>query len=514
MLNEVDDKTLITITPEWMAEKFDEMNKLLFNGILPKCKLTLFTTGKGSQGRTLGWFKVRPSWQVKHKWVPYSREGSGYQYYIDGEDSMEPMDFEYYMNPEIQLNGNYNWTEKAALSTLVHEMCHYRQHVFGFFAATRQKFIHHGPDFMRIAEQVSLKSNEFFTVERIAKAEQMEQMDFTDAMKEKFNRAASKGIKFFKIQFSAPETGRRTGKVFNYGYIIPPQNKADDYIRYYESNPASNIARLILCVTTDGNIKRYHRVNNIGAYYYTTSDSIEGVLPDVKVDYQREIIASGKEMKSPWYLFRMKYNQPYTSSRLKETYKYAYRIVATNGWYDAKEDILNSRDKFSYADWCEIYDGAILRHKPNKGTSNYLTNNFDNILTDVRKGEFNVLYNDEITNADFRLDSLASFLYGNTGNPHLQYAQQKAAQQPKRYTFTMKVMSQGVPTTFTINNATEEEAKQQMKQRFPKWSDEVIDAKFKTYAANSVNETIYIKEDDVKIMVKEALQQYIKRRTV
>ena len=134
MLTEADDKQLITITPQWMKQKFDEMNQLLFNGMLPECKLSLFTTGKGSQGHTLGWFKTNKEYQVHSKFVSWSRtyNCSGWQYYLSGEDSMEPSDFAYYMNPHIQLNGNYNWTEKAALSTLVHEMCHYRQHLFGF----------------------------------------------------------------------------------------------------------------------------------------------------------------------------------------------------------------------------------------------------------------------------------------------------------------------------------------------------------------------------------------------
>ena len=64
MLKEADDKQLITITPQWMKQKFDEMNQLLFNGMLPECKLSLFTTGKGSQGHTLGWFKTHKEYQV------------------------------------------------------------------------------------------------------------------------------------------------------------------------------------------------------------------------------------------------------------------------------------------------------------------------------------------------------------------------------------------------------------------------------------------------------------------
>ena len=125
MLTEVDDKNLITITPQWMEEKFDEMNALHFNGKLRKCKFSVFTSGKGSRGRVLGWFTFHKEPNVVFKRVKYPSKGA--QAYINQEGKLFPTDiddFVYYLNPEIKLNGNYNWTEKAALSTLVHEMCH------------------------------------------------------------------------------------------------------------------------------------------------------------------------------------------------------------------------------------------------------------------------------------------------------------------------------------------------------------------------------------------------------
>ena len=51
------DKTFIPNT-QWMAEKYDEMNSQLFNGALGECDFNVFTTGRGSQGGTLGWFKI------------------------------------------------------------------------------------------------------------------------------------------------------------------------------------------------------------------------------------------------------------------------------------------------------------------------------------------------------------------------------------------------------------------------------------------------------------------------
>ena len=42
----------------WMAQKYDEMNAMLFNGKLGACEFGIFTTGCGSGGRGLGWFEM------------------------------------------------------------------------------------------------------------------------------------------------------------------------------------------------------------------------------------------------------------------------------------------------------------------------------------------------------------------------------------------------------------------------------------------------------------------------
>ena len=42
-------------TVEWMAAKYAEMNEQLFGGQLGQCDFDVFTTGRGSEGGTLGW---------------------------------------------------------------------------------------------------------------------------------------------------------------------------------------------------------------------------------------------------------------------------------------------------------------------------------------------------------------------------------------------------------------------------------------------------------------------------
>lgn len=503
MLTEVDDKQLITITPEWMEQKFDEMNVLLFGGMLPKCKFSLFTTGKGSQGHTLGWFKTNRDYQVNYRFMNWSNtyRCSGWQFYLYGQDSMEPEDFAYHMNPLIQLNGNYTWTEKAALSTLVHEMCHYRQHLFGFYEATRKGTIHHGVTFQRIAEQVSKKSNDFFTVEKIARAEQMEQMDFTDAMKAKHAAQASKGIHFFKFELAAPESASRG--VYQCAYAIPASTIYKDYLALLPSFKANRYKRIVDCVTTDGNIKKYHTVKRVGSWYYSQGKTVDDVMPDVRVDSQTEIQIGGEAtMSEPYYIFKLKYKTPYYNSKFN-SYKYAYKIAKPTDFYIIKNYINSERDKYSYACWCEVYDAKILNRKLLKADRNYITNDW-NILPDVKQGEYTVLFGDDSPEVQKPAkNSLETFLYGDGGNPHLKAAQ------PKRYSFTMKVMSRdGKASTFTITNATEEEAKQQMRQRFPNWTEAMIDTKFKMYTQNSSMVGENISRSELQQLVEQVVYRF------
>ena len=173
--SKTDELQLMSPTVEWMEEKYNEMNKLLFNNSLKGCKFEIFTTGKGSQGNVLGWFKVDGNIKIEsrtrkmyHRNVSYEKEYANYDNFVR------------ICEPCIQLNGNYKWTEKAALSTLVHEMCHYYTYMYG--VVPKQV---HGREFKNIALIVSSKSSGFFTVERIASAEQMGEMKLDESIKAK-----------------------------------------------------------------------------------------------------------------------------------------------------------------------------------------------------------------------------------------------------------------------------------------------------------------------------------------
>ena len=171
-------------TVNWMAEKYDEMNTKLFGGQLDQCDFNIFTSGRGSQGRTLGFFRmngrglkieIATRKMFRHDdWFPNDKE------YVNKSN------FYSVCRPSIELNGNYSGTEHAFLGTLVHEMCHYYTYMNGY--APKQG---HGTEFRNIAYRVSYKSNGEFSIQRLASAEEMQNFELSDEMKAKQEKRLS-----------------------------------------------------------------------------------------------------------------------------------------------------------------------------------------------------------------------------------------------------------------------------------------------------------------------------------
>lgn len=173
-------------TTEWMTAKYAEMNSELFGGKLGSCDFGIFTTGRGSQGGVLGWFKITGSGiRIKRSNRSLYRKGlNGLDIYVDNKN------FYNICKPRIELNGNYLGTEKGFLTTLVHEMCHYYTFMNGYVPVQC-----HGREFKEIANIVSIKSNGLFTIQRLASAEHMSELELNDEMKEKrAKRAINKKI--------------------------------------------------------------------------------------------------------------------------------------------------------------------------------------------------------------------------------------------------------------------------------------------------------------------------------
>ena len=159
---------------QWMAEKYEEMNQKLFNGLLGNCNFEVFTKGKGSEGRTLGWFTLKGSNLMVERYNRKIVKKGVDKVYIDRNNFFE------LCCPTIGLNGNYCGTEHAFLGTLVHEMCHYYTYMDGYYP--RQG---HGYEFKHIGSIVSVRSNGMFTIQRLATAEEMLEYELCDKMKAK-----------------------------------------------------------------------------------------------------------------------------------------------------------------------------------------------------------------------------------------------------------------------------------------------------------------------------------------
>lgn len=161
-------------TVQWMAEKYWEMNEQVFNGELGDCDFGIFTTGRGSQGGILGWFKMTG----KNLRIRRSTR----RMYVRGwqDEEIDKHNFVELCKPRIELNGNYSGKEESFLTTLVHEMCHYYTYMNG-----KAPVQAHGREFRQACAMVQAKSNGRFTIQRVASSEQMAGLELSDEMKEK-----------------------------------------------------------------------------------------------------------------------------------------------------------------------------------------------------------------------------------------------------------------------------------------------------------------------------------------
>ena len=233
-LNDKMDKTFAP-TVEWMAKMYAEMNKMLFNGELGACKFAIFTSGRGSQGSVLGWFKITSRGIRVRR---YSRR----MYKSNGWDEIDinRKNFVEMCQPQIELNGNYTGTEHGFLATLVHEMCHYYTYMNGY--APKQG---HGREFKEIGYTVSSRSNGMFTIQRLATAEEMSELELNDEMKaKKAKRLANK-----KASVTAILVFTQTGKV---KLTITSNQRLADMIESSEKERGENVI-----TTNDANVIEY-----------------------------------------------------------------------------------------------------------------------------------------------------------------------------------------------------------------------------------------------------------------
>lgn len=174
ILCEANEKDMFVPDTQWLATNYEKMNNLLFGGALGKCNFYVFTKGKGSSYKRLGSFGMAAR-DIKYNKM--TRQMFVSDYWGDKE-FINKDNFYNTCKPFIEINGNYKWTEKAALTTLVHEMCHYYVYMQGLYPKQG-----HGAEFKQIASYVSSKSSDFFTIERLSGAEQIGEMELDSKVK-------------------------------------------------------------------------------------------------------------------------------------------------------------------------------------------------------------------------------------------------------------------------------------------------------------------------------------------
>lgn len=347
ILCEANETDMFVPDTQWLATNYEKMNKILFNGALGKCNFYVFTKGKGSSYKHLGHFGM-----AGHglKYNKMTRQMFVSDYW--GEKEFVNKDNFYdKCKPYIELNGNYKWTEKAALTTLVHEMCHYYTYMNGY--NPKQS---HGVEFKQIAAYVSSKSNDFFTIKRLSGAEQAEEMELDDKVK-------------------AGIDNRMNTRLTNMVPVII--FRKDGQVRLINAANARTAAEIVATEET------------FGKYKYA--------VVSVSKDLKNEIIGQGY-------------------GRLSKKYGTYYDITDSN-----IPEMIES-GKFKVA--------VVLGQK------------------------------EESAENDGNVDNKAEV--DNVGNGEKRYP-----------LFRIKLVS---GSTFELRNVTKNEVKEKLRERFPKWSDAVIDS--------------------------------------
>jgi predicted SprT family Zn-dependent metalloprotease len=268
-MNENNEKMRATV--EWLAKKYNEMNSLLFNNRLGECDFNIFTSGSGSQGRTLGRFRLSGR---DLKYNTYNRRMYRESMFTGERTFVDKGNFYAICHPVIELNGNYTGTEEALLSTLVHEMCHYYTYMDGRIPKQA-----HGSEFRYIAEIVSARSKGRFSITRLASAEEMADYELDDEIKKKRERRLQNKMAKMSAVIVFPQVGpieltmaTNANLISEIVEINKKNNGEDRRGKIIEKVVVSNDPRLIEMLCEKG----YSSVSRTYRYYEIDSSELGG----------------------------------------------------------------------------------------------------------------------------------------------------------------------------------------------------------------------------------------------
>lgn len=353
-LNDKMDKTFKP-TVDWMTAKYAEMNDTLFNGALGECSFAIFTTGKGSEGGVLGWFKINGR---NIRADRYSRRMFVKDMY-GGKTFIDRKNFVALCKPTIELNGNYTGTEHGFLATLVHEMCHYYTYMHGY--CPKQG---HGPEFREIGSVVSSRSNGMFTIQRIASAEQMTELELNDEMKEKrAKRLANK-----KASVTAVIVFAKNGKV---KLTISSSQPLINMISSSEKEQGENVV-----VTNDAEVIEYlfskgYKKNLRTWRYWSLEnqpwlDELKSMLPETSgemLGVKRPQVQRPMQPQQPKIIFSIKTNngvfETECNSFMELRNKLQERFPKMS--YDAITKIMNNKANFKKIEENKMNTSSIIK---------------------------------------------------------------------------------------------------------------------------------------------------------
>ena len=165
--------------------------------------------------------------------------------------------------PCIGLNGNYSATEEALQATLVHEMVHYCDYMYGY--CPKQA---HGPSFRYIASNVSSRSNGRFSIQRVASAEEMSNYKLDAEMQARND----KRVENKKARAMAIFVYRKNGKIEMTLVSNTNTRVVDEIYNYYKNGSGRNYVKEIITSSDPELIEmlyenRYRKLMRVWKYW-------------------------------------------------------------------------------------------------------------------------------------------------------------------------------------------------------------------------------------------------------
>lgn len=360
LLSENTGDNIIEVTSAWMRENYIRLNKELFGGTLGPCSFYLFRHGEGSKrGNVFGWFRLEPKWEFETVGLRFDDGHTGWGVVkLKQNDQVLQWDpitrrniFHYYTTPYIELSALHKWTEKAALSTLVHEMCHYYVEVVQCIYDKP-----HGKAFQEAARMVERNSGGLYSYERIMTSEEVSELGKSDLKVKQDAAVASKGIHVIVVEYMEPRDG-----IYPYGYNIPTPKNYQTQKALVIGRIGKHVKRAFDLVTTDPEIVSTFGNSKLDFFKYTTD--FNRLFASIKFDSVTELTPEHDmgRLKKPVYVLIMKpieldeceYMLAKNMKDLESMAGYLMYYHCGEGRYDRAE----------FLSYFEAYDPRIKSHK-------------------------------------------------------------------------------------------------------------------------------------------------------